>query len=100
MSGWVVVGQKPANKKPRKKPIAKRTPLPLPDTASLTQVLIYRHLVKIYPQQVTCEDLFEQLLRDGNVDNVKLDLIWSAIDSEPLNEIVTRNGNRYNVKAE
>jgi hypothetical protein len=76
-------------KKPKKKPVAKRTPVPVPapDDGPLTplQKAVYNYLVRVYPTPVNCEDILAGVRVEGEV---KIKQIWDIMDQGPIAKIV------------
>jgi hypothetical protein len=104
MSGWVSVGEK----KPRKKPLAKRKPVAKPSNLNNFETAIFDYLVSQYPTARSCEDILEALVRRENNsknggfdgfggDNVSIEMIWDAIDKQGGLELVTelKPGTKY-----
>lgn len=113
MSGWS--DAKPKKTKPRKKPIAKRVSLPMPDGLSALGQYVYEVLRKSYPESMTCEDLLVVCLKcekletskanergNENVVLAPLELkhIWYVLDATPLKDVVAEDQwHQYTLKA-
>jgi hypothetical protein len=92
MSGWVSVGEK----KPRKKPLAKRKPVAKPSNLNNFETAIFDYLVAQYPTACSCEDILEALVRK-EVGNVSIEMIWDVMDKQGGLERVTelKPGTKY-----
>ena len=100
MNEWVSVGGTAA-KKPRKRPVAKRRPVPLPRDATQVEELAYTFLAKSYPEPRSSEDVLADLVKQGHVD-VTIEDVWSMLDVGVLSAIrvEVRPGRMYVLKAE
>jgi hypothetical protein len=78
-------------KKPRKKPVAKRIPVPKPEE-ELTplQIAVYHYLVKQYPRAVNCEDIMAGVIRSSEIDekDVTIKAVWDVMDDGAIHRIV------------
>lgn len=75
-------------KKPRKKPVAKRTPVPIPAKSKLTplQEAVYNYLVRRYPTPASCEDIMVGVRIDKEV---KIKEVWDVMDEGPISKNCT-----------
>lgn len=85
-------------KKPRKKPVAKHTPVPKPDGLTPLQEAVYNYLVRRYPTPANCEDILVGLRVE---DEVKIKQVWDVMDEGPISKIVhSPQWNHYIINAE
>lgn len=96
MSEWVSVGTK---KTARKRPVAKRRPLPLPPDATQLDEVVYAFLVKSFPEPRLSEDILADLIKSGF--DAKIEDVWAVLDSGVLSSICdeTRPGRLFVLKA-
>lgn len=84
MSGWSTVTKQ--RSQPRKKPLAKRTPVDAPEDLNDDESAVFAILVSAYPKALSPEDILEQSVRNGESD-LTMEKIWKALDGKKLNEV-------------
>jgi hypothetical protein len=72
-------------KKPRKKPVAKRTPVPKPEGLTPLEEAVYNYLVRRYPTPANCEDILAGVRLE---EELKIKQIWDVMDEGPISKIV------------
>lgn len=86
---WSVVGSAERDKKPRKKPLAKRVAVASPPVQNMTYIQnrLYEFLTTPHPRMMTAEDLLAIFIQNGSTEKTIQD-VWKALDSEPLRSVV------------